>query len=640
MRHMPIYLKETLMLKEETSTQSWMFYPPLRNALLAGIIALVSFLLEYTYLQDHTLSISLYIIAIILGGYIWVWEGIEELIYEQKISISMLMIWATVGAAYLNMWDEAAALVVLYGAAEGIEEYTFSRTRNAIQSLLALAPKEARVIRNGKEEIVPANTLKIGDTFIVLPGDSIPTDGNIIEGASSLDESPVTGESVPVTKKAGDKVFAATVNGEAMLTIEVSTAFADNTLSRIIELVENAQQQKGKAQLWMERFGEKYSPMVLLSAIILVLIPYFTQGDSFYWTEKAVILLVAAAPCALVISLPIAMAAGISGAAKQGILIKGGAHLEHLGHIRIIAFDKTGTLTHGKPKVTDVVSFKDDTSHLLTTAASLEQYSTHPLANAIVSYAKEQNIRIETVTDSKAIFGSGIQGKKDNQLWYLGSPNMFETMDVDITLFTTQIHTLQAEGKTVVLLGNEEEVTGLLAIQDTIRENALDVIRQLHTLGIRTVMLTGDNQRTAHRVAQQLGIDDVRAGLKPDDKVKAIQELLKINPTLMVGDGVNDAPALATATCGVAMGTAGTDAAIEAADIALMADDLSKLVDALKIGKKARKVSKQNIIFAITILVILIPAGVGGFISIAMAVLVHEASELLAVANGLRAGKK
>jgi len=235
----------------------------------------------------------------------------KELIHERKISISMLMIWATAGAAYLQMWDEAAALVVLYGAAEGIEEYTFSKTRNAIQSLLDLAPKEARVLRNGKEEIVPANSLKIGDTFIVLPGDAIPTDGTIVEGASTLDESPVTGESVPVAKKVDDKVFAATVNGEAKLTIKVTTAFEDNTLSRIIELVENAQQQKGKAQLWMERFGEKYSPMVLLSAIIMLLIPYFTQGDSFYWTEKAVILLVAAAPCALVISLPIAMAAAI-----------------------------------------------------------------------------------------------------------------------------------------------------------------------------------------------------------------------------------------------------------------------------------------------------------------------------------------
>lgn len=628
------------MSEKETLTQSWIVYPPLRNALLAGIIALIAFLLEFTAFQNHTLSLGLYIIAIILGGYIWVWEGIEELIYERKISISMLMMWATVGAAYLQMWDEAAALVVLYGAAEGIEEYTFNKTRNAIQSLLDLAPKEARVMRNGKEEIVPANTLEIGDTFIVLPGDSIPTDGHIIEGSSTLDESPVTGESVPVGKKVGDKVFAATVNGEAMLTIEVSTAFEDNTLSRIIELVENAQQQKGKAQLWMERFGEKYSPMVLLSAVILLLIPYVTQGDSFYWTEKAVILLVAAAPCALVISLPIAMAAGISGAAKQGILIKGGAHLEHLGEIKIIAFDKTGTLTHGKPKVTDVVSFKDGTPHLLATAASLEQYSTHPLANAIISYAKEQNIYIGTVTDSKAIFGSGIQGNKDGELWYLGSPDMFETMGVDITLITSDIHTLQSEGKTVVLLGNKEEVTGLLAIQDTLRENAPDVIKHLHTLGIRTVMLTGDNQRTAQRVAQQLGIDDVRAGLKPDDKVKAIQEFIEIGPTLMVGDGVNDAPALATATCGVAMGTAGTDAAIEAADIALMADDLSKLVDALEIGKKARKVSEQNIIFAIIILVILIPAGVGGFISIAMAVLVHEASELLAVANGLRAGNK
>lgn len=346
--------------------------------------------------------------------------------------------------------------------------------------------------------------------------------------------------------------------------------------------MENAQQQKGKAQLWMERFGEKYSPMVLLSAIIMLLIPYFTQGDSFYWTEKAVILLVAAAPCALVISLPIAMAAGISGAAKQGILIKGGAHLEHLGNIKIIAFDKTGTLTHGKPKVTKVVSFKDDTSHLLKIAASLEQYSSHPLAKAIVTQAKEKNITITTVTESKAIFGLGVQGKLNDELWYLGSPDMFDKMGVNIENFKPQIYMLQSEGNTVVLLGHNNELSGLIAIQDTLRENAQDVIQQLHAMNIRTVMLTGDNKRTAQRVAQKLGIDDVRAGLKPDEKVKAIEEFIKIGPTLMIGDGVNDAPALATATSGIAMGTAGTDAAIEAADIALMADDLSKLIDGIE----------------------------------------------------------
>ena len=624
---------------EDCSTHSWITYPPLRNALFAAMIALIAFFLEYITSQSNNITVWLYIVAIVIGGYIWIWEGIEELIYDHQVGISMLMIWATAGAAYLSMWDEAAALVVLYGAAEGIEEFTFSKTRNAIRSLLDLAPKEARLIHNGQKEIISAKDLKIGDRFMILPGESVPTDGIIIEGESSLDESPVTGESVPADKKVGDKVFSATINGQATLIVEVSTKFTDNTLSRIIDLVENAQEQKGQAQMWMERFGQRYSPLVLLSAAILLLIPFITQTDTSYWIEKSVILLVTAAPCALVISLPIAMAAGISGAAKRGILIKGGAHLEHLGDIKIIAFDKTGTLTYGKPKVTDVFVLKGNERDLLSTAASLEQYSTHPLAKAIVIYAQEHNIDIESTKDSKALFGSGVQGCIGQQLWYLGSPKMFDEMAMDQKALTVKINTLQTEGKTVVLLGNTEQIIGLIAIQDTVRENASEVIEHLHELGITTVMLTGDNSRTAQRVADQLGIDDVRANLKPDDKVKAIQELLKAGPTLMVGDGVNDAPALAIATCGIAMGTAGTDAAIEAADIALMADDLSKLEEALKIGKKARLVSRQNIIFAIIILVILIPSGVGGFISVAMAVLVHEASELLAVANGLRASR-
>ncbi|AKF25302.1 ATPase [Sulfurovum lithotrophicum] len=625
--------------KKENQFHSWITYPPLRNALIAAIIALITFGMEYFLQISSTITTPMYIIAIVIGGYLWVREGIEELIVEHEISISMLMIWATSGAAYLGMWDEAAALVVLYGAAEGIEEYTFSKTRNAIRSLLDLAPKEARLVRNGAEEIVPAETLKVGDRFNVLPGESVPTDGIIITGESSLDESPVTGESMPVKKKAGEKVFAATINGESALLVEATTAFSDNTLSRIIELVENAQEQKGHAQMWMERFGRVYSPIVLLSAILLMIVPFVTGADSAYWIEKAVILLVAAAPCALVISLPIAMAAGISGAAKRGILIKGGAHLEHLGVIETIAFDKTGTLTYGKPKVTDVITFQEDERALLSKAASLEQYSTHPLAKAIVIYAKGNNIPLLPADASKTLIGSGVQGHIDDMLWYLGSPKLFEELGIELKAHTSIIEDLQSAGKTVVLLGNRDQLLGLIAIQDTIRENAANVIKKLHGLGIKTVMLTGDNSKTAQRVAEQLGMDDVRASLKPDDKVNAIKELMKSGPTLMVGDGVNDAPALATATCGMAMGAAGTDAAIEAADIALMADDLNKIIEAMKIGQKARRVSKQNIVFAIIILAILIPSGVGGLISVAMAVLVHEASELLAVANGLRSGK-
>lgn len=331
----------------KSSSASWLTYPPIRNPLIAGIFALLAYISEYAGAINNDVSMWVYLVAVILGGYLWAKEGVEEVAQEHQFGIPVLMIGATIGAIYLNMWDEAAALVILYGVAEGIEEYTFSRTRSAIRSLLDLAPKQVRVIRDGKEQLIPAEEINVGDEFIVLPGESVPTDGVILKGETSLDESLVTGESIPINKNVGDKVFPATTNGEATITVKATSTFADNTLSRIINLVENAQQQKGRAQAWMERFGRRYSPAILLISIVMVLLPLFIQVDTAYWIDKAVILLVTAAPCALVISLPITMASGISGSAKRGILIKGGAHLEHLGMIKIIAMDKTGTLTHG-----------------------------------------------------------------------------------------------------------------------------------------------------------------------------------------------------------------------------------------------------------------------------------------------------
>jgi len=626
-------------VNEEEFDNTWWQFAPLRNALIAGLIAIPAYGLATTGLIDAQLENLLYWLAIPIGAWYWAREGIEELIEEHEVGISMLMIAATAGSGFLGMWEEAAALVVLYGAAEGIEEFTFARTRSAIRALLDLTPKEARVLRDGEEVMIPATQLQTGDQFIVRPGESLATDGIIVSGETSLDEAAVTGESVPVDKTVGMKVFAASINGQGAITIEATAAFADNTLSRIIHLVEQAQDQKGKAQQWIERFGRRYSPAVLFSSVLMLLIPWLLGVEMTEWTERAVVLLVAAAPCALVISLPIAMAAGIAGAGKRGILIKGGAHLENLGVIKIIAFDKTGTLTQGKPQVTDVVAFDKDETSVVSLAAAIEKHSEHPLAHAIVSYAEKNNIPPQVSEQFQALTGAGAKARIDNSEWFLGKPDLYRQQAALNKNSEILISELQSQGKTVVLLFNKQSIAGLIAIQDVIREGVQDVISNLHNMGIKTVMLTGDNQLTAERIAGEIGIDDVRAGLKPEDKVNAVTELLKDGQVLMVGDGVNDAPALAAATCGVAMGAAGTDAAIEAADIALMSDDLGKLEEAMLLGRKARKVSMQNIIFAITVLVILIPAGVGGFISIAVAVLVHEASELLAVANGLRAGR-
>ncbi len=618
---------------------SWWRFPPLRNALIAGAIALPAYLLSTAGVFSEQLAVWLYWLSIPIGAWYWAQEGVEELIEEHEVSISMLMIAATAGSGILGMWEEAAALVVLYGAAEGVEEYTFARTRNAIRALLDLTPKQARVLRNGEAVMIDASELQAGDRFAVRPGESLPTDGVIVDGQTSLDESAVTGESIPVDKTVGDKVFAASINGQGAITVEATASFENNTLSRIIHLVEEAQDQKGHAQQWIERFGRRYSPTVLFAALLLVLIPWAAGLDLAFWAERAVVLLVAAAPCALVISLPIAMAAGIAGAGKRGILIKGGAHLEHLGVIDIIAFDKTGTLTKGKPQVTDVVSVDLDEVSLIDIAAAVEQHSEHPLARAIVERASQQSRAVRASTDFEALTGAGARATVNGQVWYLGKPGMAMERHALDSKQLQQIEDLQSQGKTVVILYNEHQLAGFIALQDVLRDGVQQVIASLHEMGIKTVMLTGDNPLTAERIAEKIDIDDVRAGLKPQDKVNAITTLLRQGNVLMVGDGVNDAPALAAATCGVAMGAAGTDAAIEAADIALMSDDLGKLLEAMRLGKKARRVSMQNIVFAIAVLVVLIPAGVSGLISIAIAVLVHEASELLAVANGLRAGK-
>jgi len=617
----------------------WWRYPPLRNALASGLIAGAGFMLAHLGFLQQSIENIFYWLAIPLGGWHWVREGIEKLIGEREVGIEILMIAATAGSGALGLWDEAAALVFLYGAAEGTEEYTYARTRHAIRALLDLAPKEARILRDGGEITVPAETLKPGDVFVMRPGESIPTDGVIKSGSSSLDESPVTGESIPVDKGPGMKVFAASINKQGALTVEATAAFADNTLSKIIHLVEEAQEQKGRAQQWIERFGRRYTPAVLAVSALFLLLPWVSGLSWEEWSLRAVVLLVAAAPCALIMSTPVAMAAGIGSAGKHGILIKGGAHLEHLGIIRVVAFDKTGTLTHGKPAVTDVVALNGSERDLLATAAALEHFSEHPLAQAILDRAKSAGIDATTADGFEALAGAGAKGVIQGVARYVGNPELFASLGVDLNRVAEKVRALQEQGKTVVLVGTHEKIAGLIALQDRLRDGAAQVIAGLHAAGVRTAMLSGDNARTARAIALQLGIDDVRADLKPEDKVAAVQQLQKqYGAVLMVGDGVNDAPALAAATCGVAMGAVGTDAAIEAADVALMADDLAKVEEALMLGRKARRISAQNIVFSLLVLALMIPLALAGVIGVALTVLVHEGSELLAVVNGLRAG--
>ena len=622
--------------KEEIFEGKWYTHPSMRNALIAGLITGIGFVLGHLDIISHTAEISFYVIAIVLGGYFWVKEGLEELFHDKEVGIEILMLAATIGSAILGLWNEAAFLVFLFGAAEGLEEYTFAKTRASIRKLLDLAPKEACILKDGKETMIPATEIKVNDVFIVRPGESMPTDGVIIEGVSSINEAPVTGESIPVEKKEGMKVFAATINHESILMIKTTAAFEDNTLSKMIHLVEEAQEQKGKTQLFIEKFGKRYSPLVLFSALLFIAVPHLLGIETTEWANRAVVLLVAAAPCALVMSTPVAIAAGIGKAGQSGILIKGGIHLENLGKIKVIAFDKTGTLTAGKPIVTDIIAVNADRNDVLKLAYAVEKSSEHPLAKAIVSKAEELGISDSSATVFKAIIGGGAKAVVNGRDIYVGKPELFNKIKLG-EKESKQLEKLRGEGKTSILVGTETEIKGIIAIQDEIRPQARQVIAELHRLDIKTIMLTGDNDLVAKTIAAKIGIDDVKANLKPEEKIKAIEALEKeYGAVAMVGDGINDAPALARATVGIAMGTVGTDAAIEAANVALMADDLSKLLYAIQLGKKALAISKQNIVFSLLILIALIPSAVIGVMSVAIAVIFHEVSELLAVANGLR----
>lgn len=625
--------------KEDIFEGKWYAHPPMRNALIAGLLTGIAFGLAHLGVIPSLVETALYLVAIALGGYHWAREGIEELIEENEIGIEILMLAATIGSSVLGMLDEAAFLVVLYGAAEGLEEYTYARTRASIRKLLDLAPKEARVIRNGNETIIPAEELVVGDVFAVRPGESIPTDGIIVKGRSSINDAPVTGESIPIEKKEGMNVFAATINQEGALEIKATATFEDNTLAKMVHLVEEAQEQKSKSQLFIETFGRRYSPLVLLSSLLLIAIPPLLGASFSEWATRAVVLLVAAAPCALVMSTPVAIAAGIGRAGRSGVLIKGGVHLENLGKIKAVAFDKTGTLTKGKPAVTDVVALNGDEAQLLALAYSVERFSEHPLAQAIVEKAKDPQMNALESTDFSALVGAGAKAEVGGRTIYIGKPALFEELGLNVQAIP-DAERLKNEGKTVILVGTEKSIIGIIAIRDEVRLQARGVIDQLHRMGVKVIMLTGDNKVTARAIAREVGVDEVRADLQPEDKIKAVVALeKKYGAVAMVGDGINDAPALARATVGIAMGTAGTDAAIEAADTALMGDDLTKLVYAINLGKKARKIGLQNIVFSVLILAILIPSALIGIMTVAVAVVAHEGSELLAVANGLRVAR-
>ncbi|MCL4354188.1 cation-translocating P-type ATPase [Patescibacteria group bacterium] len=615
----------------------WFTFPQMRNALIAGgLIGFALILSKIGIIPNYSTNV-IYVIAAIIGGYYWIREGIEELIHCREVGIELLMLSAAIGSGALGLWEEAALLVFIYSAAEGLEGYTFAKTRASIRKLLDLAPKEARVVKHGQEVLIPATELKMGDIFIIRPGQSMPTDGVIIDGDSCVNEAPVTGESLPVEKKKGMKVYAATINQEGVLKVKVTATFANNTLSKMVHMVEEAQEKKGKSQVFIEKFGNRYSPLVLIFGLALMLIPPLFGLPISFWAERAIVFLVAAAPCALVMSTPVAVSAGIGIAGKNGVLIKGGKHLENLGKIQVVAFDKTGTLTLGRPVVTDIKALDGNDGKILELAASVEQHSEHPLAKAVVAKATELNMKLHDVYGFKALTGAGAVAKVGDRMILVGKEELFENINQELH---SKSEALLKEGKTVFYIGTNKKMLGAIAIRDEIRPNAAEVIQKLHSMDVKVVMLTGDNEITANAISKEIGIDDVRAGLKPKDKLVVINELKKeFQGVAMVGDGINDTPALAAAPVGIAMGTVGTDAAIEAADVALMGDDITKIAYAVELGRRSKTISQQNIIFSLLLLAVLIPSALIGILTITVAVVVHEVGELLAIGNGLRVAK-
>jgi Cd2+/Zn2+-exporting ATPase len=622
--------------------------PPWRNPKVLASLASGG-LLGAGWLIDRivgaeALSLGCYVVAMIVGGYFFAREALEELVLEREVGIELLMTIAAIAASVMGAPEEGAMLVFLYSISEAAEGYTAEKTRSAIKALMKLAPATATVRRDGAEIEIPAEQLQLDDLFIVRPGGSFATDGVIVTGSSAVDESPITGESVPVEKAPGDAVLAGTINQAGALEVRVTKIFAENTLSRIITLVEEAQERKGTSQRFIERFGKWYSPLVLVGCVLAAVLPAALGASSWHASARlGTILLVAAAPCALVISIPITLVAALGTGARRGILIKGGIHVEELARIHVVALDKTGTLTKGKPEVTDVRLAADGPlthpDQFLAIMAAVERWSEHPLARAIVAGALRKELRVPESSSFQALVGAGATARVGDRVVHVGSRVYFtDVLKLDLGPLANEIEAFERDGKTIVIAGTAGAVWGALALRDELRPEAREAIRALRDLGIvKVVMLTGDNEGTARAIAAEVGIDEVHARLKPEDKVTHVRALAREHGhLLMVGDGVNDAPALAEATVGVAMGAAGTDVALETADVALMADDLHKLVDALSLGRRTQRLVQQNLALSALVILGMVSGAIAGIFSLPLVVLAHELSEFVVIGNGLR----
>jgi len=604
------------------------------TALLAFIGASLSW--------DPALIMALYIVAYAAGGWFGLVASLEAL-KEKTINVDLLMILAAVGAAAIGQPTEGAMLLFLFSLSNTLQSFAMDRSRKAIEKLLDLRPAQATVRRGSRLVNLPIEQLTLGDVVLVRPGERFPIDGEVMAGTSDVDQATITGESMPVHKDVNDFVFAGTVNGTGSVEIRVTRLAKDTTLARIVKMVEDAQSTKANTQRMLDSFEQRYAIFVLAASVLLIFVPWLALGQSFQPVfYRAMTWLVVASPCALVISTPASILSAIANGARHGVLFKGGVHLEKTATLKVVAFDKTGTLTSGTPALTAIHTFGQmDENGMLRLVAALESRSEHPLAKAIVKAAHSRNLSLPPSTEFRAIPGQGVEGRVESHLLWIGNERMFSergvSLPAEIAVKADEFHN---EGQTAMYVysASQRNFLGLLAVADTLREDAIDMIKALKLAGIeRVVMLTGDNPQVAARIAERAGVDEFHAGLLPQDKVTVLQSLRrKYGPVAMVGDGVNDAPSLATADIGIAMGGAGTDVAIETADVVLMSDDLHKIPYAIGLARQARRVVWQNLTFALAVIVVLIAGAFGAQLPLPLGVVGHEGSTVLVVLNGLR----
>ncbi len=591
--------------------------------------------------EENIASIIAYAASILIGGYRLFNTGLKNL-FRLNFDMKTLMTIAVIGAAVIGEWGEGATVVILFAISEALETYSMDKARQSIRSLMDIAPREALIRRGSQELMIQVDEIQIGDIMIVKPGQKIAMDGIVLKGTSAVNQAAITGESVPVAKKIDDEVFAGTLNEEGLLEVKVTKHVDDTTIAKIIHLVEEAQGERAPSQAFVDRFAKYYTPVIMLIALGVAVLPPLFGADWSTWIYQGLAVLVVGCPCALVVSTPVSIVTAIGNAARNGVLIKGGIHLEELGSIKAIAFDKTGTLTKGVPVVTDYLPQDGASNEQLKIIAALENGSQHPLASAIMKKAEEESLDYQSVDihDFSSITGKGIKGNINGETYFVGSPNLFDEILAGgiSSELKKKVEALQNQGKTVMVAGTSTKITALIAVADEVRENSQKVIQKLHSLGIeKTIMLTGDNSRTANAIGQQVGVSDIKAELLPQDKLNYIKDLRnEFNRVSMVGDGVNDAPALAASTVGVAMGGAGTDTALETADIALMADDLGKLPFTVKLSRKALTIIKQNITFALGLKLIALLLVIPGWLTLWIAIFADMGATLLVTLNSLR----